>query len=611
LNGRPLGALLFADRPDPATRSPVSADPAERIVDGQKEELVIKLRSGALVAAAAILFAACQGAASPPPSSSTGAPESSASTTPAESPSSSPAETVKEGGTLVVALPGDITRTDPAMIDDSNSSYVMQNVMEGLVALAPGSTSKIEPALAEKWETSADGLTYTFHLRAGVKFHDGTDFNADAVVYNYDRWKNFPKELQDYTYYAGAVFGGYGDTSNIASVTAKDPATVEIVLKKAQSNFLIAQTLTVFTMSSPAALKAGKADNTEKDVSKVTYAQGGAGAMVGTGPFKFKEWVVGDHVTIEKNADYWDKTKVPHVDSVVFKPVAEETQRVNGLQAGEIDISQTIAPLDIATIKGDSKLQVIDRGESCNTMQLSMNHKYTPIKNPKIREAIAYAVNRQALIDAFYAGLATPADNWMPLGTQYAKPLGLPTYDVEKAKQAIKDSGETDLKIDFYYPSDVTRPYMPDPKGIFEAISRDLEAVGFTIVPHTETWRPDYLDHEYAGNFEMWLLGWTCDWAGPDNFLKTAFFGYVKGEPSTEFAYKNDELEKTMNDALAATDEATAKSLWEHAQDLLKADLPTVPLINSTPPAAAQAYVKGFVGSGGLNEYLNSVWLDK
>jgi peptide/nickel transport system substrate-binding protein len=574
---------------------------------------MVRLRIGALVAATAILFAACGTAASPSPSAS----GTTASNPPATSsePSAEPTAAVKEGGTLVVALPGDITRTDPAMVDDSNSSYVMQNVMEGLVALAPGSTSEIVPALAEKWETSADGLTYTFHLRSGVKFHDGTDVDADAVVYNYERWKNFPKELQDYTYYAGAVFGGYGDGSNIASTKAVDASTVEIVLKKAQSNFLIAQTLTVFTISSPTALKAGKGDNTEKDVSKVTYAQGGAGAMVGTGPFKFKEWVVGDHVTIEKNPDYWDTTRLAHVDDVVFKPVAEETQRVNGLQAGEIDISQTIAPLDIETIKGDTKLQVIDRGESCNTMQLSMNHKYDPIKNPKIREAIAYAVNRDALIDAFYAGLATPADNWMPLGTQYAKPLALPTYDPEKAKQAITDAnidttGDA-LTIDFYYPSDVTRPYMPDPKGIFEAISRDLEAVGFTVVPHTETWRPDYLDHEYAGNFEMWLLGWTCDWAGPDNFLKTAFFGYVDGKPSPEFDYKNDELEKTMNDALAATDEATAKSLWEKAQDLLRADLPTVPLINSTPPAAGQAYVKGFVGSGGLNEYLNSVWLDK
>jgi len=214
---------------------------------------MVRLRIGALVAATAIIFAACGTAASPSPTASSPAATGSAAPESA-APSAAPSAAVKEGGTLVVALPGDITRTDPAMIDDSNSSYVMQNVMEGLLALKPGSTSEILPALAEKWTVSPDGLTYDFNLRQGVKFHDGTDFNADAVVYNYNRWKNFPKELQDYTYYAGAVFGGYGATSNIASVTAKDPATVEIVLKKAQSNFLIAQTLTVFAISSPTAL---------------------------------------------------------------------------------------------------------------------------------------------------------------------------------------------------------------------------------------------------------------------------------------------------------------------------------------------------------------------
>lgn len=487
----------------------------------------------------------------------------------------------------------------------------MQNVMEGLVSLKAGTTSGIEPALAESWTLSPDGKTYTFKIRQGVKFHDGTDVDADAVVYNYQRWKDFPTELQDYSYYAGAVFGGYGDASNVASITATDASTVEITLKSPNSSFLIAQTLTVFAISSPTALKAGKADNSELDVSKIDYAQGGATAMVGTGPFTFKEWVVGDHVTIAKNPDYWNKDGIAHVDEVVFKPVAEEAQIMNGLSTGEIDVAQKVAPVDIATVAGNADLQVIDRGESCNTMQISMNHNYTPIKNAKIREAIAYAVNKDYLIETFYAGLAVGADNWMPVNTQYAKSLGLPTYDLQKAKDAIAASNETDLTIDFYYPSDVTRPYMPDPQGIFEAITSDLEAAGFTVVPHTETWRPDYLDHEYAGNFEMWLLGWTCDWAGPDNFLKTAFFGYVDGAPSPEFAYKNDELEKTMNDALAATDEATAKSLWEHAQDLLKADLPTVPLINSTPPAAASATVMGFVGSGALNEYLNTVWLDR
>jgi peptide/nickel transport system substrate-binding protein len=566
-----------------------------------------RIRTGAVVAMAAILFAACQGTATTP------APTVAPSVAPPAStePSVAPSSAIKEGGKLVVAIPGDIKRTDPAMIDDSNSSYVMQNVMEGLVALKPGSTSEIVPSLATKWTVSPDGLTYTFDLREGVKFHDGTDFNAEAAKYNYDRWKNFPKELQDYTYYAGAVFGGYGDTSNVASITAASPTQLVIILKRPYSSFLVAQTLTVFGISSPTALKSAGGDNTVLDVSKIPYAQGGKGAMVGTGPFMFKSWTVGDNVTIDKFPDYWNKDGIAHVDQVIYKPVAEETQILNGLQNGEIDIAQKVSPVDLTTLTANPALQAIDRGESCNTAQISMNHKYKPISNVKIREAIAYAVNKQSYIDAFYAGQAVAADNWMPVNTVFAKPLGLPTYDVQKAKDAITASGETDLTIDFYYPSDVTRPYMPDPKGLFEAITRDLEAVGFKITPHTETWSPDYLDHEYAGNFEMWLLGWTCDWAGADNFLKTAFFGYVKGAPSPEFAYKNDELEKTMNDALAATDEATAKSLWEKAQDLLKADLPTVPLVNSTPPAAAQAYVKGFVGSGALNEYLNSVWLDK
>ncbi|MBA3875663.1 MAG: hypothetical protein C0498_01780 [Anaerolinea sp.] len=563
------------------------------------------LRKGAVLIGVLVASAACGGASSPSPSAVTSPPADGATPTPP------PANQAKAGGTLVVALPGDITRTDPALIDDSNSSYVMQQVMEGLVALAPGSTSEVVPALAESWTLSPDGKTYTFKIRQGVKFHDGTPLDADAVVYNYLRWKSFPTELQDYSYYAGAVFGGYGESSNVASVVAVDPATVAITLKSPSSSFLLAQTLTVFAISSPTALKAGKADNTELDISKVEYAQGGPTAMVGTGPFKFKSWVVGDNVTIEKNPDYWNKDATAYLDAIVFKPVAEEAQRLNGLATGEIDFAQTIAPVDIATIRANSELAVIDRGESCNTMQISINQNYVPVNNLKIREAIASAVNRDYLIETFYAGLAVPADNWMPVNTLYAKPLNLPTYDPERAKQLIAESGETDLTIDFYYPSDVTRPYMPDPKGIFEAITSDLEAVGLTIVPKTETWRPDYLDDEYAGKFEMWLLGWTCDWSGPDNFLKTAFFGYVDGAPSTEFAYRNDELEKTMNDALAATDEATAKALWEKAQDLIRADMPTVPLINSTPPAAARADVMGFVGSGGLNEYFHSVWLDR
>jgi peptide/nickel transport system substrate-binding protein len=580
-------------------------------------------RWGAILVTAGLLVTACSGAATPVPSA---APSTQASVAPSASaePSVAASAAVKEGGTLVVAIPGDIKRTDSALVDDSNSDYVIRNVMESLVGLAPGTTSQVVDVLAASHEMSADGLTYTFKLRPGVKFHDGTAFDAAAVKFNYDRWNNFPKDLQGYGNYAGLVFGGYGANSNVKSVTTPDSSTVVITLGTPSSTFLLTQTRSQFGIASPTALKAGGADNTVTDVSKIVYAQGGPPAMVGTGPFKFDKWVKGQEVDIVKNADYWNKDAVAHLDKVVFKPVADETAILNGLESGDIDLAQKVSPVDVATIKTNPALQVIDRGESCNLFHVGINQAYAGhvpasandkqiMTNLKIRQAMMYAIDRQALVDAFYAGQAKTADNWMPLTTQYAKPLNLPTYDPAKAKALIAESGvaASDLTIDFYYPSDVSRPYMPDPKGIFQAIQTNLEAVGFTIRPHTETWSPTYLDAEYGGKYEVYLIGWTCDWAGPDNFLKTGLFGYVDGKPSTEFGYKNDLVNQTMKDALAAADDATAKSLWEKAQDLIAADLPTLPMVTSSPPGVAQAFVKGFVGAGNLVEPMSLVWLDK
>ena len=170
---------------------------------------MVRFRTSALVATAAILFAACAGNASPSPAPAS--PAASAPASQAASPSASAA--IKEGGKLVVGLPGDMVEADPSLVSDSNSSYIQLNVVEGLLGVKAGTLGDIEPVLAASLpDKSADGLTYTFKLRTGVKFHDGTDFNADAVVYNYTRQKNAPKELRDsYNYYFGAVFGWAAD----------------------------------------------------------------------------------------------------------------------------------------------------------------------------------------------------------------------------------------------------------------------------------------------------------------------------------------------------------------------------------------------------------------
>jgi peptide/nickel transport system substrate-binding protein len=574
---------------------------------------MVRYRIGALVATVAIAFAACSSATTPPPAS---APPSTAPTASAASEAPSASAAIKEGGTLIVGLPGDMVEADPTLVSDSNSSYIQLNVVEGLLGIKPGTLSDIIPVLATDLPTaSPDGLTYTFKLRQGVKFHDGTDFNADAVVYNYDRQKNAPKPLQDaYNYYFGAVFG-WGSDSNLKSVEKVDDFTVKFTLGHPQSNFLIAQApLPQFGIQSPTALKAGDADNPDPAKSPYAQGQGGTGkSMVGTGPFMFKEWAPNDHVTLVKNPSYWDTAHAAHLDTITFKPYADQAAELNALQAGDIDLAQTIAPNDIATLKSDPKFQVIDRGESCNTGNLEMNNKTKPFDNIHIRTAIAYALNKQSYIDAFYAGLAEPADNFMPPATKFYKPLGLPTYNVDQAKAEVAASGLSgdDLTLTFYYPSDVARPYMPDPKGLAQAIASDLEAVGFKVNFKTEGWRTGYLADEAVGKFPMWLLGWTCDWPGPDNFLVTAFFHFQGDKPNPEFAYGPPALKEAFDKGATAPDDASAQAAWDSAQDILKNDLPFVPLVNSKPPAAASADVQGFLGAGNLNEPFASVWLNR
>jgi ABC-type transport system substrate-binding protein len=287
----------------------------------------------------------------------------------------SPASTATEGGNMVYALDGDMAFADPSLVSDGNSLFVEAQVVQGLLGLQPGTISTVIPVLAASLPTvSADGLSYTFKLRTGIKFHDGTDFNADAVVYNYNRWQNYPKgDLQDSAYYYGAVFGGFGSASNVASVTAPDEQTVVITLKTPQSNFELASTLAVFGIESPTALKAGNADSTPLANNKYAQGQLPQGQdMVGTGPFIFKEWVPGDHVTIVKNPSYWDTPNAAHLDQVTFKPIGDSTAKLQALQSGGVDAAFSISPLDVKTAQG-SGLTIIDRGASCNQLNLDMN----------------------------------------------------------------------------------------------------------------------------------------------------------------------------------------------------------------------------------------------
>jgi peptide/nickel transport system substrate-binding protein len=520
------------------------------------------------------------------------------------------------GGTLVVGLDGDMVFADPSLVSDGNSLYVAAQVIQGLVGLKPGTISEIIPVLATDLPTvSADGKTYTFKLRTGVKFHDGSDFNAAAVKFNYDRWQAYTKgDLQDNAYYYGAVFGGFGTDSNVATVAAPDPTTVVFTFKTPQSNFLISQTLQVFGIQSPTALQKDKADTTPLKDNK--YAQGQGESMVGTGPFMFKDWTPADHATVVKNPNYWDAANAAKVDQITFKPMGDSTAKLQALQSGSIDLAQTISPADVATAKSSS-LSIIDRGQSCNLGYLGLNQSVggtpTIYANKDVRLAIAQAVNKQGYIDAFYAGQGKVPQSWLPAATTGFKAEAMPAYDVTKAKASLTTAALTadQLKVDLYYPSNVVRPYMPDPKALATAIASDLQAVGFTVNLKTEDWHGGYVKDATTGNLPMFLFGWTCDWAGADNFLYTAWFGYQGGKPNAQFGWSNDQANALMLKALQEPTVDAANADWGQVQDLLAADMPTVPIVNSTPPGAFTSKVKGFVGSGNAIEYFNTVTLTK
>jgi peptide/nickel transport system substrate-binding protein len=574
-------------------------------------------RLASLLAVAALVATACSSSSTTPVPATSGPTGSTPTTAPVATPT--PGSTAVEGGNMVVALDGDMVYADPSLVSDGNSLYVEAQVVQNLVQLQPGTISTVIPVLAATLPTaSSDGLTYTFKLRTGIKFHDGTDFNADAVVYNYTRWQNYPAgDLQTNAYYYQQVFGGFGTASNIASVTASDATTVVFKLKTPQSNFLLASTLAVFGIESPTALKAANADSTPLSSNK--YAQGllpQGQDMVGTGPFIFKEWVVGDHVTIVKNPNYWDTANAAHLDQITFKGIGDSTAKLQALQSGGVDLAFSISPLDVSTAKS-SGLTIIDRGASCNQLNLDMNQSVggtaTIYANKNVRLAISEALNKQSYVDALYSGLGKVPTGFMPPATLGFKAETLPAFDATKAKSDLQAAGLTadQLKIDFYYPSNVVRPYLPDPKGMAQAMAQDLQAIGFTVNLKTEDWHGGYVSDATNGKLPLYLFGWTCDWAGADNFLVGAWFGWSSGKPNPQFGWNNAQSNTLMTKALQDPTTDAANADWGQVQDLLAQDLPMVPIVNSQPPGTDTSKVHGFVGSSNGIEYFNTVWLSK
>jgi peptide/nickel transport system substrate-binding protein len=509
------------------------------------------------------------------------------------------------GGDLVFGTASDPVVLDGALVSDGESLRALDQMFEGLVTLKEGST-EVVPDLAESWESNADGTQWTFTLRDGVKFHDGTDFNAEAVCFNFDRWYNFkgPFQLESATYYWQTVFGGFSDKkkpSLYKSCEATDATTVVLNLTKPSASFLGALALTNFTFASPKALQEFGADKGSVDEETGFKPTGTYGTEhpTGTGPFKFESWTRGDRLVMVRNDDYWgEKAKI---ERLIFRPIADNAARLQALQSGEIQGYDLVEPQDIQTIEGDDSLQILDR-PAFNVGYVTINQKVKPFDQLEVRQAVAAGLDRQAVVDNFYAGRGEVATQFMPSSLfGYADDVMKYTYDPAKAKSLLQKAGvQTPLKVDFWYPTDVSRPYMPDPKRNFEAFAASLNKSGFKVVPHSAPWSPDYLGRVNDGNAgALNLIGWTGDYGDPDNFIGTFF-----QQPSTQWGFN------TLNKAEVETDAAKRTALYQEANREIMKFLPGVPYVNTEPALAFNSNVKGYVPSPVSLEQFSNVEIE-
>ena len=339
-----------------------------------------------------------------------------------------PASAQTPANVLVVGQIAEPKSLDPHTVTATNDFRILVNVYDGLVRFKDG-TLEVEPALAESWDVSEDGKTYTFKLRQGVKFHDGTDFNADAVKFNFDRMLK-----EDHPFYSTGPFPLSFNFASVEAVNVVDPQTVEFKLSEAFAPFLSNLAYPTGLIVSPAAVEQHGAD----------YGRNPSG----TGAFKFVEWQSSQRVVIESNPDYWDGAA--SLEAVVFRPITDANTRVAEMMAGGIDVMVEVPPDNLATFKQDAGFAVAEQAGPHVWFGILNTPSGTCADN-SVRQAANYAVNKETLVNDVLQGTATVAAGPIPPAFNWVEsPVDAYAYDPEKAKALLAEAGVENPQLTFY-----------------------------------------------------------------------------------------------------------------------------------------------------------------
>ncbi|RLL74633.1 ABC transporter substrate-binding protein [Ochrobactrum soli] len=472
---------------------------------------------------------------------------------------------------LIVGQIAEPQSLDPHTVTATNDFRILVNIYDGLVRYKDG-TLEVEPALAESWTISDDGKTYRFKLRQGIKFHDGSDFNAEAVKFNFDRMLK-----EDHPFYNTGPFPLSFNFSSIEAVNAIDPTTVEFKLKEPFAPFLSNLAYPTGLIVSPEAVK--------------KYGKEFGRHPSGTGPFKFTEWQSGQRVVVERNPDYWDGA--PALEAVVFRPITDPNTRVAEMMAGGLDVMVEVPPDNLATFKQDANFAVAEQAGP-HVWFTILNAKTGPFADKKVRQAANYAVNRQALVDNVLQGSATvaagpipPAFNWVEDKTE-AYP-----YDPEKAKALLAEAGVTNPEITFYVTEGGSG--MLDPITMGAAIQADLQAVGFKVKIETYEWNTflGRVNTGLEGKADMAEMAWMTN--DPDTVpyltLRTDALP-DKGGFNSGY-YSNPQLDALLEKARTSNSQAERGKLYGEVQAIVHDDAPWLFVANWKQNAVTTAAVKG------------------
>ncbi|MCE7080967.1 ABC transporter substrate-binding protein [Streptomyces sp. ST2-7A] len=493
---------------------------------------------------------------------------------------------------FVFGAAGNPASLDPFLASDGETFRISRQVLETLLDHESGG-SELVGGLAEEWESNDEGTEWTFFLRDGVTFHDGAELTAEVVCQNFDRWYNLTGTYQStaLTYYWQAEFGGFAENesedtpeSNYAGCEATDDLTAVISVNEPSAVYPGAFSLAAFAIHSPNSIEAYEEDEAggEGDaISMPDYSQE-AGTIAGTGPFELTEWNKSSgEVTITRFDDYWGETA--GFEEIVFRTISDEAARRQALQTGEIHGYDLVAPGDVDTLL-DAGFQVPTR-DVFNIFYMAFTQESNEaLEDLRVRQAIAHALDRQTLVDTQLPEGGVVATQFVPDTIEgYSDDVTLYDYDPDTARDLLAEADAEDLTLEFCYPTEVTRPYMPSPADLFELMKSDLEEVGITVEPRPMQWTPDYLDTTRDGGCDIYLLGWTGDFNDAYNFLGTWFDGYSK-----EWGFRNDEIFDALAASAVEPDVETRVEMYKEANELVMDFLPGVP-ISSSPPSIAFA----------------------